>query len=909
MEMKYTNIGIRKRVWVMSIALLMLALVIIPTPNSVVTGTATVNMDLKAGWNLKGMPESISASDLALKSNYITSVVHRNSEGYYITYIPSLGVTDFTLEVNEGVYIYSEADTIILFTISPSNGYLGGDLTVTGDLDVTGDSIIDNDLRVLGSLSIVGDFEVNNLNVTEDLIVDGNLKANENLAVGKDLTVDGNLIVGKDLSVGNLTITEDMTINDDLTVTGDATIYGDSTVAGDMEVLGKLTAGDFTVSNLTISEDLSINGNLTVLRKLTVGEDIAVTGDMAVGNDLTVTGDTLIEGNLNVMGDAIIAGKLTAGDFTVGNLTIAEDLSINGDLFITGDATIGGNLTVTDDITIEGDYTVTEDLTVGGDLFVTGNITGLALGDMVNYVIGRDETGVVYARNGLNGNLDFQSTNASYVLQSAIEAVNKSSRQGGVIYLRKADYWQPYNIPGRYGVMVDYVIDYTIGVPDGISILSDGALLKVTNLNGTVFKMNPEGKGYNSNHLTWKISGLAFVGDNDNTETCAIQLIMWQHTFIIDNIHTEHINYPVKIEGEAYRTVVQNSLFIGGSGALGQMGEIGVWIYKGTHFTPPNGVTIINCDISSFKDGIRVDEGYGIRIIDNYFEGGGFLGYIPSDRTPTNINLSGGWVTVMGNYIQVYENGWGIYLNTEATITANQFVQGNTAYNSYGIYAVGGKAVISSNRIATDTYNTTFFFSPDSQPAVTTNIVGNMAVLKGGGVVTTFIDAKLTASLVSSNEIREGDPAIRQRQVNPSDGNLYTGNHFYNAGTAMNVSGKDHIVNNYFRVCNVDIILHGPYNRVSNNHLSGTVETIETSDMGGGNIIEYNIGYVTENGGVALSVVDGTWVSHGLSSTPLIVILSPQSDVNVWVMARDDTQFQIGVSAGTVTVDWYAEVR
>ncbi|MHA2306514.1 MAG: hypothetical protein ACXACU_14105, partial [Candidatus Hodarchaeales archaeon] len=65
----------------------------------------------------------------------------------------------------------------------------------------------------------------------------------------------------------------------------------------------------------------------------------------------------------------------------------------------------------------------------------------------------------------------------------------------------------------------------------------------------------------------------------------------------------------------------------------------------------------------------------------------------------------------------------------------------------------------------------------------------------------------------------------------------------------------------------------------------------------------------TENGGVALSVVDGTWVSHGLSSTPLIVILSPQSDVNVWVMARDDTQFQIGVSAGTVTVDWYAEVR
>jgi predicted acyltransferase (DUF342 family) len=669
--------------------------------------------------------------------------------------------------------------------------------------------------------------------------------------------------IGGNLNVGNLTI------NDDLTVGGDLTVDKDTLISGNLAVIGDVTiGGNLNVGNLTINEDM------------TVGGDLIVIGDAIIDGNMT-------GGNITISGDANIIGTLTVGNFTITDLTISDDLIIGGNLSVAENVSINGNLVVNGTLTYNN-LTVTGDMVIGGSLSVGGG--EISFVEEANYIIYKTDINTVCAKNGTTGHIDFQSTNASYVIQSAIDAVNNSGRQGGVIYLRKTDYWLPYNIPGRYGVMVDYVIDYTIGVPDGISILSDGALLKVTNLNGTVFKMNPEGKGYNSNHLTWKISGLAFVGDNDNTETCAIQLIMWQHTFIIDNIHTEHINYPVKIEGEAYRTVVQNSLFIGGSGALGQIGEIGVWVYKGAHFTPPNGVTIINCDISSFKDGIRVDEGYGIRIIDNYLEGGGFLGYIPSERTPTNINLSGGWVTVMGNYIQVYENGWGIYLNTEATITANQFVLGNNAYNSSGIYAVGGHAVISSNRIATDTYNTTFFFSPDSQPAVTTNIIGNMVVLKGGGVVTTFIDAKLTASLVSGNEIREGDPAIRQRQVNPSDGNLYTGNHFYNAGTAMNVSGKDHIVNNFFYVCNVDIKLHGSFNRVSNNYLSGTVETIDTSDMGVGNIIEYNLGYVTENSGVALSVSDGTWVSHGLSS-------------------RTSTQFQIGVSAGTATVDWYAEVR
>jgi hypothetical protein len=64
----------------------------------------------------------------------------------------------------------------------------------------------------------------------------------------------------------------------------------------------------------------------------------------------------------------------------------------------------------------------------------------------------------------------------------------------------------------------------------------------------------------------------------------------------------------------------------------------------------------------------------------------------------------------------------------------------------------------------------------------------------------------------------------------------------------------------------------------------------------------------TENSGTATSITNGYWQPHGLASTPTIVTLTPRSNVVVWVIDRNVTHFQVGVSSGTVTVDWYAEV-
>ncbi|UCG68774.1 MAG: hypothetical protein JSV09_13370, partial [Thermoplasmata archaeon] len=455
MKSKGRDSGLSKRVWIISMVLLLVTIAIMPTSNNVVSGTETVSMELKAGWNLKGIPKTITASDLALKSNHITSIVHRTSEGYYETYIPSLGGTDFILDVNEGVFIYSEEDTTITFTISTTNGYTGGDLIVTGDFNVTGDCNFDKNLTVIGSMSVAGNFEANSMNVAEDLTIDGDLTVKENLTVGEVLTVNGNLMVAKDLTVGSMTITENMTVNDDLAVYGDATIDGDSIVTGDMKVLGNLTAWDFIVGNLTISDDLDIKGNLSVAGYATIGDDLTVSGD------------------------AMIAGSLTVGDFTVGNITISEDLSVGGDLsvsgstFIDGDLTVNGTFSVDNDVQVDGNLSVIHDTTIGGYLTVTGNgtfendltvngnltvynlvsnivsenyvvgnltvtenVSGLAFSETADYMIFID-SGVVHAKNGATGNIDFQSTNISYVIQSSINALPAT---GGKIFIKAGTY-------------------------------------------------------------------------------------------------------------------------------------------------------------------------------------------------------------------------------------------------------------------------------------------------------------------------------------------------------------------------------------------------------------------------------------------------------------------------------------
>jgi parallel beta-helix repeat protein len=53
-----------------------------------------------------------------------------------------------------------------------------------------------------------------------------------------------------------------------------------------------------------------------------------------------------------------------------------------------------------------------------------------------SYIIFKDDEGIVYAKNGSTGAIDFKSTNASYVIQSAIDALTN----GGKIFIKAGTY-------------------------------------------------------------------------------------------------------------------------------------------------------------------------------------------------------------------------------------------------------------------------------------------------------------------------------------------------------------------------------------------------------------------------------------------------------------------------------------
>jgi len=60
------------------------------------------------------------------------------------------------------------------------------------------------------------------------------------------------------------------------------------------------------------------------------------------------------------------------------------------------------------------------------------------------------------------------------------------------------------------------------------------------------------------------------------------------------------------------------------------------------------------------------------------------------------------------------------------------------------------------------------------------------------------------------------------------------------------------------------------------------------------------------NFGNVTSVTNGQWIAHGIAYYPTYVLLTPTTNVTVWVASRNSTHFQVGVSSGTTGLYWEA---
>jgi len=129
-------------------------------------------------------------------------------------------------------------------------------------------------------------------------------------------------------------------------------------------------------------------------------------------------------------------------------------------------------------------------------------------------------------------------------------------------------------------------------------------------------------------------------------------------------------------------------------------------------------------------------------------------------------------------------------------------------------------------------------------------------------------------AIVEGNQIISNDEGIRMYQTasnNTIQGNLIKDN------------GEEGI--NINRVeCENNFILD---NYLINNR-------VQISDKGTGTIIKDNVGYRTENHGVA-TVKNGSFISHGLVSTPTSIQLTPTDERLVACIFRNSTHIQIGL--------------
>ena len=260
--------------------------------------------------------------------------------------------------------------------------------------------------------------------------------------------------------------------------------------------------------------------------------------------------------------------------------------------------------------------------------------------------------------------------------------------------------------------------------------------------------------------------------------------------------------------------------------------------------------------------GIRA--GRNARVIGNYF-------WIPRDKGITSIHAD---VLIEGNVISMGTRG-NVTMGISAsggTITGNNIGKGKYG----GIWINGSQARVIGNRIGGS---------------------GNGSALTGGIVL-----INSNHSVVSGNVVRggaSGSSGIVIRGV--ASNNVITGNLITNFAYGVYESVNSGYGNN----------------TIVNNNVINNTNKIVTN--GSNTEIYKNMGYLTENGGVASNIVSGSPIAHGLASTPIFVKLTPTAyNITAYLMDKNSTHIQVGLyyttTGGNVTsgsptnVSWYAEV-
>ena len=418
------------------------------------------NTTQTGNFNIAG---EISNGNILIEDNFITTTDSNSPLELRANGTGEILVPNNNVQINNDLTL--SGDTDLQDTVVNGTFTLTGDFNQTGDSNITGDVNITQNLDVSGQaqfeeiliddnfittttsntdleLRAVGTGKVlipnNDVEITNDLIVDGTLTVNDINSSGTitadrfstgDILIDDNFITTTQTDsnlelrangTGQIIVpSNDVTFTNDINVVGLSTL-ADTTINGTLQVTGNVThtgniqvLGTSTLDNIIVNqklqlEEILIDDNFITtttsnadleLRAAGTGKVIVPNNDVEITNDLDVNG-TFTVNNITSTG-TIIANSYSTGDLLVDDNFITTTLSNSnlelrangtGDVLIpNNDVTIDNTLTVagvtqlstttiTGEVTATNDVEVNGDFTVNGDHFITGgaSINGTA---------------------------------------------------------------------------------------------------------------------------------------------------------------------------------------------------------------------------------------------------------------------------------------------------------------------------------------------------------------------------------------------------------------------------------------------------------------------------------------------------------------------------------------------------
>lgn len=336
--------------------------------------TQTGNFNLTGAFNQTGdftTSGYIDLPDLLIETNYITTKTSNSNLELRANGTGKVIVPNNDVEFGQNLTVVGDitASDINITGVLSAPVISNGNIELDNNVIRTTDSNSDLELRANG----IGEVLIpdNNLNVTNDVIIDNKLTTNilntnyvglnGNLNhIGNYVQTNGDTTLNGQLIVNDKAQFEEIQINTNFITT--------TTTNADLELRAAGTGQVIIPGNdVTITQNLTIGGNITATG-ITVEDDLQAdiinNGDIEIAGNLITT--TLSNSNLELRANGAGVIEIPSNDVVIDN-----DIQVNG-ITNLSDTTITGVLSHTGNTTQNGTTTVNGDFIVNGDANIDG---------------------------------------------------------------------------------------------------------------------------------------------------------------------------------------------------------------------------------------------------------------------------------------------------------------------------------------------------------------------------------------------------------------------------------------------------------------------------------------------------------------------------------------------------------